>query len=307
MSDAGSTSAQLADTALARRGLLKRTALVAGIAAGAATALAARPDAALAADGDPLELGSANEAGSTSTLRIGGGNGAAAPALALENADGPSLKLQPLSAVWPGQLDVGEIAGTDLGPLVGVDLPGGVTTTYLATGADLAGLPTPFATSPVRRLDLRTAAGRSAVIRRSSANALTAAGKLAAGQWIDIGLAVTGEDYSLQAVFANLTVTGAATNGFAALYQPGVRPVSSTINFVTGQTLANFAFVGAGVVQGYHTVRLYSSSEAWFLLDVSGGVNIGNSITPLSRAARAKGVRTALIAKVRNALSAAVR
>ncbi|GAA3611291.1 hypothetical protein [Microlunatus ginsengisoli] len=305
MSDESSTSAQLADTAFARRGLLKRTALVAGIAAGAAT-LAARPEAALAADGDPLELGSGNEADSTTTLRIGGDSGGAAPALALENADGPSLKLQPLSAVWPGQLDVGEMVGTDLGPLVGVDLPGGATTTYLATGADLASMPTPFATAPVRRLDLRTAAGRAAVIRRSSANALTAGGKLAAGQWIDIGLAVTGDDYALQAVFANLTVTGAAANGFAALYPPGVRPVASTINYVKGQTLANFAFVAAGVVQGYHTVRLYSSSEAWFLLDVSGGVNVGNSLTPLSQAARAKGGRAALIGKLRKALSAAV-
>lgn len=291
-------------TTVGRRGLLRRAAVVAGVGVGAAAALTALPGTAVAADGDGMELGSSNAADSTTSLTIGGADGGAAPALSLENAAGPSLKLQPLSAAWGGQLEVGEMVGTDLGPLVGVDLPGGLTTTYLVTGTDLATVPTPFASSPARKLDLRTSDGRSSIVRRSAPDALTTTGKLRAGQWIDIGLAVTGDDYALQAVFANLTVTDAATTGWAALYPPGVRPNASTINYARNQPLANFAFVATGVLQGYHTVRLYTTAEAWFVLDVSGGITVGNSVTPLAQAARAKGGRLALIDKVRRVLSA---
>ncbi len=139
-------------------------------------------------------------------MTVGGDLGGVEPALALENADGPSLRMNALSHTWAGQLAVGEMAGTDLGPIVGVETAFGATTTYLVTGVDLANMATPFASTPTAILDLRTEAGRANIVRRSSAGALAADGKLRAGQWIDVTIAFTGPDFSLDAVFANLTV-----------------------------------------------------------------------------------------------------
>jgi hypothetical protein len=61
-------------------------------------------------------LGTANASGAVTTLTVGGDFGGVEPALALENAEGPSLRMNALSHTWAGQLAVGEMAGTDLGP-----------------------------------------------------------------------------------------------------------------------------------------------------------------------------------------------
>lgn len=290
---------------LERRQLLRSSALVAGAAAGA-VALAARADVAHAADGENVVLGQGNESESTTALRIGGEDGTTAPTLSLTNADGPSLRLAPLPAGWTGELEVGEIAGTPAGPIIGVDLPGGViTTTYLVTAADLANTATPFTSNPSRRLDLRTTAGRSSVIRRSSPTALGSDGRLRAGQWIDVGIAHSGDDYELQAVFANLTVVGPLANGFVAVYPPGARPNISSVNFTKGQVIANFTITGLGLIQGWHALRIYTNADTWILLDVNGGINLGSSQAPLGKlmANRLKGGRKALADKLRTALT----
>jgi hypothetical protein len=225
--------------------------------------------------------------------------------LALENADGPSLRMNALSHTWAGQLAVGEMAGTDLGPIVGVETASGPTTTYLATGIDLANMATPFASTPTRVLDLRNESGRAAIIRRSAPDALASNGKLRAGQWIDISVAFTGPDFSLDAVFANLTVVAPGRGGWATLYAPGVLPPTSSINFTAGQVLANAAFVASGVVQQHHAIRLYTNAaDAWFLIDVSGGLIRGTAQAPLAQAQapRAAGGRVALTDKVRQVL-----
>ena len=191
----------------------------------------AEASAAGADDGDNLVLGQGNAATVATTLTVGGDVGGVEPALALENADGPSLRMNALSHTWAGQLAVGEMAGTDLGPIVGVETAFGPTTTYLVTGIDLANMATPFASTPTRVLDLRTEAGRAAIIRRSSPGALAADGKLRAGQWIDVPVAFTGPDFTLDAVFANLTVVGPRPRrGRAALSAWGAsrRPCTCT-------------------------------------------------------------------------------
>ncbi len=199
------------------------------------------------------------------------------------------------------------MAGTPLGPIVGVDLPSGVATTYLVTGADLASLSSPFTATPSRVLDLRTTAGRTAIIRRSSAASLSAEGRLRAGEWIDVGIVQSGDDYELQGLFANLTVVGALAAGYASAYPPGVRPLSSSINFTKGQTIANFAVVGLGLVQGWHTVRLHTSAETWIILDITGGISVGSSQAPLAKVMtnRRLGGRRALIDKLRTAFTRA--
>jgi hypothetical protein len=289
---------------LGRRQLLRGGAMLAAAAGGATAGTAFTPQAASADDGDNLVLGQANTATVATTLTVGGDVGGVEPALGVENADGPSLRMNALPHTWAGQLAVGEMAGTDLGPIVGVDAPFGPTTTYLVTGVDLANVATPFASTPTRVLDLRTEAGRASIIRRSSADALAADGKLRRGAWIDIGLVFTGPDFSLDAVFANLTVVGPVQGGHAVLYPPGVLPPTLSLIFLRGQFLANAAFVGTGTVQSHHAVRLYTNAEAWFVLDITGGLTRGSVQTPLAQAAttRAAGGRTALISKVRQAL-----
>ena len=203
---------------------------------------------------------------------------------------------------WSGQLEIGDLAGSSLGPLVGVDTLDGTTTSYLVTGVDLGNVPTPFPSEPKRVLDLRTAAGRDSIIRRSSPTALTSEGKLRAGQWIDIGIAFTASDYVLTAIFANLTAVRPVSGGYATLYSPGVRPTTSSINFRTVETIANAAFIGTGSVLSYHAVRLYTSAESWFLLDVTGGVSSGSVAAPLGEAKRAATARTSLNLRVTRAI-----
>jgi hypothetical protein len=295
----GSAAAETAK-ALGRRQMLRGGAILAGAATGAAV-VALRPQGASADDGDNLVLGTANTASSETSVTIDAG---ITSALALENADGPALRTNVLDHTWAGQLLPGEIAGTALGPIVGVDVPDGPTTTFLVTGVDLANVATPFAATPRRILDLRTEAGRAAIIRRSASDALAADGKLRANQWIDISVTFTGPDFILDAVFANLTVVQAARGGFAVLYAPGVKPPTSTLNFAPGQVVANAAFVGAGTVMDHHAVRLSTSTDAWFLVDVTGGVTRGSTLTPLAQTATARtaGGRTALVSKLRKAL-----
>ena len=297
-----SAVAEEAAPVLKRRDMLRRGAVLAGAATGAAVAL--KPHLASAGDGDNLVLGTGNTAEAATTLTVGGDVGGVEPALALENADGPSLRMNALSHTWAGQLAVGEIAGTDLGPIVGVETAFGATTTYLVTGVDLANIATPFASTPTRVLDLRNEAGRAGIIRRSAPDALLSNGKLRAGQWIDITVAFTGPDFTLDAVFANLLVIAPAKGGWATLYPPGVQPPTSNINFVAGQALANAAFVGAGVVQQHHAIRLHTVTDAWFVIDVTGGLTRGVAQAPLAQAqvTRAANGRVALVDKVRQAL-----
>lgn len=106
-----------------------------------------------------LRSGAVTETSSKTGLRIGGNNGAGAPTLSLENANGPSLYLEPLDADFGGALELGQVANTTLGPVVGVDTEAGLSTTFLATGVDLADLPTPYAlqtrSRALRRADPR--------------------------------------------------------------------------------------------------------------------------------------------------------
>ena len=303
-SDSSTRPAFAADAApaLRRRDMLRRGAALGVGAAGAAIAL--KPHAASADDGDNLVLGQANTSTVATTLTVGGDAGGVEPALAVENADGPSLRMNALSHTWAGQLAVGEMAGTDLGPIVGVETAFGPTTTYLVTGVDLANMATPFVSPPNKVLDLRTEAGRANIIRRSSPGALAADGKLRAGQWIDVAVSFTGSDFTLDAVFANVTVLGPVRSGWAVLHAPGVRPPTSSMVFAQGQSVANAAFVAAGVVMQHHAVRLYSSVDAWFAVSVTGGLTRGVAQAPLAQAqvTRAASGRVALVDKVRQAL-----
>lgn len=259
-------------TSVDRRLLLRGGAVLAG-----ATVLAAavKTPEASAADGDELVIGKDN-VGATSTTLTSTPGGANAT-LALANEAGPSLRLLPAEDNFEdGDLKPGDIVNTDLGPLIGVDYGDGPVVDILATGADLALLPTPVAIPPERLLDTRTARGRESIVRGSSANPLTTAGKLKAGQWIDLAVDAANGPFVLSAIFGNVTVVSPEGNGFAVVYLSDTeRPAASTINYRAGQSVANAVFVGLTVFENEYVIRLYTAQTTHLLFDLSGAVASG--------------------------------
>ena len=254
---------------VARRGLLRGGAVLAGAAGLAAAGAVAGATPAHAADGGPVVIGAENAASTQTTLTIGAGAGSAQPTLSLQNTNGPALQLNQLTNAWTGSLATGQVAGTATGPIVGVDRGAGPETTYLALGFDLDGLSLPVAVAPERLLDTRTLPGRAGLIG-STAGKFDSAGRLRAGQYVDLGLAPTTAS-AIDAIFANLTVTGPTAGGFLIVYPPTApRPTSSAINYTTGQTIANGGFFATGVISGFHAVRIYASTTTHVLLDITG-------------------------------------
>lgn len=260
-------------TRLARRGLLRSGAVLAGTVGVAAASALAGATPARAADGDSVEAGRTNAATNTTTLTIGAAIGSSQPALSLQNVNGPSLQLSTLPDTFTDTLEVGQFAARADGPIVGVDYGGGPTTTYLATARDLQFQFLPVAITPVRLLNTTTQAGRAAIISASSTRALDTAGRLVGGQWLDLGIALT-TDVTLDAVYANLTVTGSLNPGYLTVYPPGPRPITSSINYTRGQTIANGGFFStvASTTTGFHTVRIWASATTHVLFDLTGYV-----------------------------------
>ncbi|GAA3631255.1 hypothetical protein [Microlunatus ginsengisoli] len=254
---------------VARRGVLRGGAIAAGVAAGAVIA-GSRVTRADAAVGDPVTVGgsfTANNQSTTFTMQ----NGATTPTMRLINQTGPALRLDPVTDDDPGSLAIGNVAGGVQGPWVGVDDgTGSPFTTYLATGVDIAQLPVPVAFTPVRVLDTRNSDGRLGIID-ASPSPFDSAFRLKDGAWIDIAIdTATATDYSVEAAFLNVTITGAQSNGFVTVCPPGPRPVASTINFVKGQSIANGVFVAVGPVGDLFAVRVYARATTHVVLDLSG-------------------------------------
>jgi hypothetical protein len=260
--------------------------MLAGAAGVAALSVVSAPKAA-AVDGAPVLQGLDNTATTTTALRIDEPGGGPDAALELGNDNGPTLRLQALGEDWEGALDMGEIANTTFGPLIGVeDFNNGLATGYLATNFDLAAIPVAYAISPSRVLDTRTAGGRSGIVR-SSAGALDADGRLHAGGWIDVAIDPANENFTLQSIFVNLTAVAPRAAGFLSVYAPGSRPNTSTLNVNAGQTQANGAFVEVGIFESSFVVRLYSNTTTHVALDLTG-VTITDVPGPVSSAAAGK-------------------
>ena len=301
----------------AAHGLARRNLFRGGVAAAAAAGLSvgagvfSAPSAA-AADGDTVKLGQANASSSSTEIAIDGAVGDPANAtLSLTNVNGPSLFLNPLdNNSWTGDLDIGEIANTQFGPVIGLDAGDGTPQNgLLITDQDLAALPQITAIPPVRILDLRTSAGRAAIVDQA-AGALDAAGHLNAGKWIDVkiaDIAGLGPGLYFDAVYLTLTVTGSTKPGFLTLYPPtpdNSVPVASNLNWAGGQTVGNLAFSAVGTAAGNtFAVRIYASQVTWVIVDVNGAVTTPMSATPNS--GRAQRVQAATV-KRQSAISAAL-
>lgn len=256
-----------APAAVHRRRLLRGGA----IAVGATVIGAAVAPSASAADNGNAILGVTNTATKTTGITLNGPTGnPTVPALTLTNANGPSLALNALPEDWDGALGVGQMAGTTLGPLVGIDGGDGPVTTYLATGIELDSLPLPVpVTPPIRVLDTRSAAGRVSIVR-TSGSALDSSNRLKAKSWIDVAVDSAAGAKTVEAAFLNVTATAPTSAGYLSLYPPGARPASSSVNFTTGATVANAAFVGVGFYGSAFVVRIYASATTHVILDVTG-------------------------------------
>lgn len=254
--------------ALQRRFLLRGGAVLAGAAGITAVGAAMGSSTANAADGAPLVLGALdNTETSTTELTI---TGDPSPALTLTNIEGAALRLTPLDNDFSGPLEPGDLVGTQVGPLVGVDYGDGSEVDYLVTGSDLDYIPITVPVSPERLLDTRSARGRSNILRGSSAAPLDTAGRLKANSWIDVAVSPADDGFELAGVFVNTASGSSLGNGYLTVYLPGDRPGVSTINFQKGMSVANGALVQPGIIDGVYAIRIHTSQATHILLDLSG-------------------------------------
>ncbi len=252
--------------AVQRRFLLRGGAVLAGAAGITAVGAAMGSSTANAADGDNVVIGNEANAATTATgIVIGAGSD---PALILTNEGGPALRLTPLTEDALAELEPGDLVGTDIGPLIGVDYGNGSELDYLVTGSDLDYIPTPVVVTPERLLDTRSVAGRANIIGGSST--LDSLGRLRAGEYIDVAVAPADDGFELGGAFLNVASGSSLGNGYLTVYVPGDRPNVSTLNFQKGTSEANAALVGLGIVKDTYAVRIHSSQTTHILLDLSG-------------------------------------
>lgn len=281
--------------------------MLAGAAGASVLGAALAPTKANAADGDEIILGAANASTETTAITIDGTAGGPDATLTLNNANGPSLALQPLDENFGGPLGVGDIVNTEVGPNIGVDYGDGPAQTFLATGGDLTNVyPIPVE----RLLDLRTEPGRGSILNASSGTPLDAQGRLKAGQFIDIGVAPT-EDLALFGLFLNVTVSRPLEGGYLETYTPGLRPAIPSITYQKLITVTNSILVGPGVYEpeNVYAVRIYTSKTTHVVLDMlgaitgfppTGGSVAQNRVGPQRRLSRQAKQRERLIKGIQN-------
>ena len=272
-----------------RRNFLRGGALLAGATAGAVAISAASALPASAANGQTVTVGGDLTGTAATKLTVTTPD---VPVLTLTNSRGPALALPPVADTWSGDLKVGELASTELGPYVGVDDDeGGSTAAFLATEFDLATVPSPMAFRTDRRLDTRYASGRTNILRTSS-GAFDSAYRLKAGAWVDISIATDADDYVLDGVFLNLTSTGSTGNGYLFAYPPSPdpRPNGSTTSYTKAVTTANSCFAAIEAVGTAYAVRIYTSATSHVLVDLNGWV-VSAGIGPAAPASATKSPR----------------
>lgn len=269
---------------LDRRLLIRGGAVLAGAAGVAAAGAVLAPATAQAADGQFAVMGQPNTSDSPTVFTLNAPGGAT-PTMRLTNASGPALALTPTGEGYTGGLKVGEIASTTEGPEVGISRgTAGAETTWLATGLDLDQLPITLPLRPFRLVDTRIKDGREG-IRSSSTNAFESDFRLRAGSWFDI--AIVDKDYvGLVGVYVNVTGVHAAKAGFVSVYPPGERTNTSTLNLQPSLAVANSALVPAAIAQEdaeWQVIRIYSSTTAHIVVDLTGVLIAGTSGESQSR------------------------
>jgi hypothetical protein len=250
MSDVEDTAGDTSGAVMDRRALLRAGGLVAGIA-GIAGYAAAQAPAAGAATGDPVLAGAAN-------------NGGASPTALTANTSQPTLILDNAGTGAPLRLASRHPQSVHSGDLMNVDgdlrFTHGDSQTYVGSVYTTLNANQLVPVTPYRLLDTRIASGRGCILNPSGN--LDSAGRLIGGHTVDIDLST--EVFEATALYANLTVTQAVSAGYLTLWPSGTRPVASALNYLAGQTVANFCVSGLN----FDTLRLYARGTTHVLLDV---------------------------------------
>jgi hypothetical protein len=244
---------------LDRRTLLRSggAAVIAGVT-GLAVVQTFTAASAEAAAGDPLVLGTPNTSGATPTSLTSAATG---PTFTLGNTAGqaPLHLTQVATPASTAGLTSGDLANFD-GDLFytagsfATPLTGFVYSEFTANQL--------VTIKPQRIVDTRTVAGRAHITNRPGN--LDAAGRLIAGHTILVDLASL--EVAAAAAFCNLTAVRPVTIGFMTLWPGGVQPATSSINFVAGAVIANFAVTGTSATD---TVSIFSSATTHVLLDIT--------------------------------------
>lgn len=257
------------DARIDRRAMLRRGGGVIAGAAGATAIGAVVAPSAQAAPGESVVQGSVNNAADTSTMLTSSGTGAS---LVLQNTRSPAIA---------AALRLGESAGTEI---TGSFTAGELYSVFneflqihVASGELVsAGFVHTSSTSntlvpidPIRVVDTRNSAGRQRIMNPS---ALDANGRVKAGQAIKVDLSPDVQFGT--AVNCNLTAVNPLAKGFLALIPEyaGGQPATSSLNFVAGQVIANFAVAPIGHQEGGDYVYIYAHQTSHVLLDATGFV-----------------------------------
>ena len=263
--------------ALQRRRFLRGGALLAAATGGAVVASASAALPASAETAEYVRLGTGNVTTTTTSIAT---DGAEVAALQLGNAQGTALRLVPLAeGVHPRYdgLPVGSIVSTEDGPLVSVaDPDGGSYLSWLATGDDLAGLPTSRAFTPLRVWDSKKK--RGTVVARSSSGAIDAKGRLVKGAWVDVKVAETDLDTYPVAAFLTLGSSGSKKDGYLNAWANGDRPSGTvSLSFLKGKTLSGAAYTELWLnrAKKAFTVRVHASQTTYVTIDLSGLTTYG--------------------------------
>jgi hypothetical protein len=307
--------------AVGRRALLTRGGVVVAGVVGAGVAGAAAAAPASATTGQPIVQGASNDAGAdpaAATEITATNNTVPTPTVVLTNPGSrvvnavaeatPPLRLTQSPVANPSSAGAGgDMVATSDGNLwftiaIPNVAPFPVTVHTDATSNSFVPL-----AAPQRILDTRTTAGRANVLDPSGK--FDSTGRLLAGKTIHIDL--TTLVFFGDAVTSNLTVTTPAAGGFLTLWSgAGSRPGTSSINFATGQTIANLTVSGLAEFPATNptvtdTIAIFARVTTHVILDVAGFAvgNIGQvnpafAAPTMSRSARAQRARQAL-AKLR--------
>ncbi|WP_346537512.1 hypothetical protein [Micromonospora sp. DPT] len=273
------------DHTVGRRHLLRRAGTVAAGLAGTAAVGAAAAGPAQAAPGQPLLQGQVNEAATPTTVR---GGSATSATLRLENPTitdmegvqvaSPTLRLTPTGESINWKSEVGSVTMDRYGTIWAVTSEGlppmeGNFVEYVRTNTNTNQL---VPVVPQRVIDTRTAAGRARIV--NPAGNLDSSGRLLRGHTIQVSL----EDFVFfgEAVYGNVTVTGALAAGFLQVYPHSAQrpPAFSTINFQAGQTLSNFFLTGISPVIDYISVHAQQTTHV--ILDVVAFVVAAGRVNP---------------------------
>jgi hypothetical protein len=262
--------------------LTKGGVVIAGVV-GAGVAATAVASPANAASGDPVLQDTVNSAGTSATPTELDASNTTTPAFIVTNTGldtsttpsgaGPALRLTPSTAGLPTAATVGgDLTTTSDGSLYFTHaFPTTPTPTVVSAAVHTEATANVFAplAAPLRVLDTRSAAGRANIVNASGN--LDSTNRLRAGKTIFINLDSL-VDFA-EAVFANVTVVGAAGNGFLTMWSgAGSRPAASTLDFAATQAIANFASCGLAEFSTtiLNVVGIYASQATHVILDVAG-------------------------------------